>query len=144
MIPNEPPWIVEIDGVQFAAPEAVLLLLKAVSEERDKLEAENEALKRDFTGVHQISQDVIRLAEEIRKTCPQGKIVKRWVLEARARGFSMRMLCERRKADALLTGEERDCHTAECTARLVAGMDCICGFTGGDVEVADDHLRGKK
>ena len=44
MIPNEPPWIVEIDGVQFATPETVLLLLKAVIEVRDQLEAENEAL----------------------------------------------------------------------------------------------------
>ena len=36
-IPNEPPWIVEIDGVSYATPEAVVLLLKAVSEERDTL-----------------------------------------------------------------------------------------------------------
>lgn len=86
-------------------------------QDKAKLKAENEALKRDFAGVHQISQDVVSLAEEIRKTCPQDKIVKRWVLEARARGFRMRMLCERRKADALLTR--------------------------GDVEVADDHLREK-
>ena len=41
MIPSEPPWIVEIDGTQFAAPESVLLLLKAVSEERDKLKKKN-------------------------------------------------------------------------------------------------------
>jgi len=35
---------------------------------------------------------------------------------------------------ALLTGEKgRDCHTVECTARLLAGMDCICGFTGGEL-----------
>ena len=45
MIPSEAPRIVEIDGTKFAAPEAVLLLLKAVSEERDQLEAENEALR---------------------------------------------------------------------------------------------------
>ena len=45
MIPNEPPWIVEIDGIQFAAPEAVLLLLKAVSEERDSLLAVARAAK---------------------------------------------------------------------------------------------------
>ena len=38
MIPNEPPWIVDIDGIQFATPESVLMLLKAVSEERDELE----------------------------------------------------------------------------------------------------------
>ena len=31
---------------------------------------------------------------------------------------------------ALLTGEQRDCHTVECTARTLAGMECICGFTG--------------
>ena len=67
-----------------------------------KLESENAELKRDFIGVHQLSQDVISLAEEIRKNRPQGKMVKRWVLEARARGFSKRMLCERREVDALL------------------------------------------
>jgi len=72
----------------------------------DQLLNKYAAFKRDFIGVHQISQDVIDLAEEIRKTCPQGKIVKRWVLEARARGFSMRMLCERREADALLADKQ--------------------------------------
>lgn len=36
---NEPPWVVEIDGLKFATPEAVVILLKAVSEERDDLEA---------------------------------------------------------------------------------------------------------
>lgn len=36
---NEPPWVVEIDGIKFATPEAVVILLKAVSEERDDLEA---------------------------------------------------------------------------------------------------------
>ena len=79
---------------------------------------ETAALKRDFTGVHQVSQDVISLAEEIRKTCPQGKIEKRWVLEARARGFSMRMLCERRKADALIadTQEQEDGFCPACDA----------------------------
>ena len=50
MIPSEPPWIIEIDGIQFAAPEAVLLLLKAVSEERDQLEGENEVLKTELRG----------------------------------------------------------------------------------------------
>ena len=36
---SDPPWVVEIDGIKFATPEAVVLLLKAVSEERDELEA---------------------------------------------------------------------------------------------------------
>ena len=43
-IPNEAPWVVEIDGIKFAAPEAVVLLLKAVSEERDALEKATDAL----------------------------------------------------------------------------------------------------
>ena len=32
--------------------------------------------------------------------------------------------------DSLLadTQEKRDCHTVECGARLLANMDCICGF----------------
>ena len=34
---NDPPWVVEIDGIKFATPEAVVLLLQAVSEERDEL-----------------------------------------------------------------------------------------------------------
>ncbi len=34
---SDPPWVVEIDGIKFATPEAVVLLLKAVSEERDEL-----------------------------------------------------------------------------------------------------------
>ena len=36
---NDPPWVVEIDGVKFATPEAVVILLQSVSEERDALEA---------------------------------------------------------------------------------------------------------
>ena len=36
-IPNEAPWVVEIEDIKFAVPEAVCLLLKAVSEERDSL-----------------------------------------------------------------------------------------------------------
>ena len=40
---SDPPWVVEIDGIKFATPEAVVLLLKAVSEERDAL---REALER--------------------------------------------------------------------------------------------------
>ena len=40
---SEPPWVVEIDGIKFATPEAVVLLLKAVSEERDTLEAKLKA-----------------------------------------------------------------------------------------------------
>ena len=47
MIPSEPPWTVEIDGISFATPESVLMLLKAVSEERDELESENDALSLD-------------------------------------------------------------------------------------------------
>ena len=54
MIPNESPWIVEIDGIQFAAPEAVLLLLKAVSEERDSLlavaRAAAKTVDQDYIG----------------------------------------------------------------------------------------------
>ena len=34
---NDPPWVVEIDGVKFATPEAVVILLQSVSEERDEL-----------------------------------------------------------------------------------------------------------
>ena len=37
-IPTDPPWVVEIDGVKFATPSAVVELLKVVSEERDSLE----------------------------------------------------------------------------------------------------------
>ena len=44
-IQNEPPWIVEIEGVKFATPELVCLLLQDVSEERDQLEEEKEALR---------------------------------------------------------------------------------------------------
>jgi hypothetical protein len=40
VIQNEPPWVVEIEGVKFATPELVCLLLQDVSEERDQLEAE--------------------------------------------------------------------------------------------------------
>jgi len=57
MIPNEPPWIVEIDGTQFAAPESVLLLLKAVSEERDELEEENEVLWDALTKIRDACDD---------------------------------------------------------------------------------------
>ena len=39
---NDPPWVVEIDGIKFTTSEAVFLLLKAVSEERDALEAQLE------------------------------------------------------------------------------------------------------
>jgi hypothetical protein len=35
---NDPPWVVEIDGIKFATPEAVVILLQAVSEERDAFE----------------------------------------------------------------------------------------------------------
>lgn len=83
--------------------------------DKEQMEAENEALReRDKT----MSKLLIEIYDMIELRIP--------------------------KHDALLTGEERDCHTAECTARVIAGMDCICGFTGGDVEGADDHLRGKK
>lgn len=34
---NDPPCVVEIDGVKFATPEAVVILLQSVSEERDAL-----------------------------------------------------------------------------------------------------------
>ena len=34
---NDPPWVVEIDGIKFATPEAVVILLQSVSEERDEL-----------------------------------------------------------------------------------------------------------
>ena len=94
------------------------ILYGEVAEYFARLHNEHASLKRDFIGVHQISQDVISLAEEIRKACPQGKIEKRWVLEARARGFSMRMLCERRKADALIadTQEQEDGFCPACDA----------------------------
>ena len=45
VIQNEPPWVVEIEGVKFVAPEMVCLLLQDVSEERDQLETENERLR---------------------------------------------------------------------------------------------------
>ena len=48
IIPNEPPWIVEIDGISYATPEAVVLLLKAVSEERDTLERATEKLSTEW------------------------------------------------------------------------------------------------
>jgi hypothetical protein len=51
IIPNEPPWVVEIDGIKFATPEAVVLLLKAVSEERDTLEKATEALSPEDARV---------------------------------------------------------------------------------------------
>ena len=47
-IPEDAPCIVEIEGIKFAVPEPVMYLLKAVSEERDELEAENAALKREI------------------------------------------------------------------------------------------------
>ena len=48
---NDPPWVVEIDGIKFATPEAVVLLLKAVSEERDELrEALEEHAEYDMDG----------------------------------------------------------------------------------------------
>ena len=81
---------------------------QAIAEWIAQLEAKNAKFKRDFIGVHQLSQDVISLAEEIRKNCPQGKMIKRWVLEARARGFSKRMLCERREAEALADTQESE------------------------------------
>ena len=45
IIQKEPPWIVEIEGVRFAVPELVCLLLQDVSEERDLLKAENKRLR---------------------------------------------------------------------------------------------------
>ena len=42
---HEPPFVVEIEGTKFAVPEAVALLLKAVSEERDSLLAVARAAK---------------------------------------------------------------------------------------------------
>ena len=46
---TDPPWVVEIDGIKIATQAAVVLLLKAVSEERDAL---REALElwRDFSA----------------------------------------------------------------------------------------------
>ena len=43
---NDPPWVVEIDGIKFATPEAVVILLQSVSEERDALEAQVVALRK--------------------------------------------------------------------------------------------------
>ena len=51
MIPNEPPGIIEIEGIKFATPEPVAFLLKAVSEERDDLNAENEKLIAEVAGM---------------------------------------------------------------------------------------------
>lgn len=42
---NDPPWVVEIDGIKFATPEAVVILLQSVSEERDALEAQAARLR---------------------------------------------------------------------------------------------------
>ena len=44
---NEPPWIVEIDGISYAVPEAVAFLLKDVSEERDTLKKVAERLSAE-------------------------------------------------------------------------------------------------
>lgn len=46
---NDPPWVVDIDGIKFATPEAVVILLEAVSEERDALQEALE-LWRDFSA----------------------------------------------------------------------------------------------
>jgi len=59
IIPNEPPWIVEIDGVSYATPEAVVLLLKAVSEERDALEEDIIILRALLRNEHGYSGALI-------------------------------------------------------------------------------------
>ena len=46
VIQNEPPWVVEIEGIKFVTPEMVCLLLQDVSEERDQLEAEKKVLRK--------------------------------------------------------------------------------------------------
>ena len=66
MIPSEPPWIVEIDGIKFAAPEIVLLLLKAVSEERDELKEGNAKLKQEIADM----RDWLCMTNGARE-CPQ-------------------------------------------------------------------------
>ena len=57
---NDPPWVVEIDGIKFATPEAVVLLLKSVSEERDEL---REALGAIEVGLYS-PNDMRRIAKE--------------------------------------------------------------------------------
>ncbi len=69
---NDPPWVVEIDGIKFTTSEAVFLLLKAVSEERDALEAEleqaNIAVEEYQDWLKKAEAQVARLREYVRHT----------------------------------------------------------------------------
>ena len=92
---NDPPWVVEIDGIKFATPEAVVLLLKSVSEERDELQEALEAIvnwseaypldvfpEPDFEKAHQLLQtggmtlDAISASNMRRVVEGVGKIAK--------------------------------------------------------------------
>ena len=69
VIQQEPPWVVEIEGVKFATPELVCLLLQDVSEERDQLEAELLKFRRlDITWgeeVKELDLTIANLKEEL-------------------------------------------------------------------------------
>ena len=73
---NDPPWVVEIDGIKFATPEAVVILLQSVSEERDELEAElrqaNIAIEEYQDWLKKAEARVQRLTEALETIAGNG------------------------------------------------------------------------